>query len=100
MKRTVPTVLGGAALLIGSAFGAQAMPLAPEPGAPRLVGKVSGGCGPGYFRDGWGYCRPKGGYYAPRPHYYYYRTRPYGGYGGHGGYGGRGGYGGQGGYGG
>ncbi len=54
-----------AAALLGSlilgAGAAQAMPLAPANEAPSAVIKVAGGCGPGWYRTGWGACRPMRG---------------------------------------
>lgn len=82
MNRTILAAFGAAALLVGSALGAQAMPFGPSSGASPLIDKVAQGCGPGFFRGPYGGCRPMG--YRPRPVYVpppvyrrpYYAPRP------------------------
>ena len=80
--------LSAAALLVGSAFGAQAMPLPSVPEPAPIVEKVADGCGPGFFRGRFGNCRPMGygpRFYGPRaygppvygPRFYGPRPRPY-----------------------
>jgi hypothetical protein len=82
MRLAALTLIGSLALagVAGSANAAPAMPNLP---APSNLIQVSGGCGPGAYRDGWGYCVANyyrapvyyGGYYGP-----YYRGPYYGGY--------------------
>lgn len=59
--------LSAAALLLGSAVGANAMPVGAAPDVAPLVEKTADGCGPGFMRGRSGYCRPMG--YGPRPFY-------------------------------
>jgi len=59
MKIVVAAALLGS--LIAGVGAAQAMPLAPAGDAAPAVIKVAGGCGPGWYRTGWGACRPMRG---------------------------------------
>jgi len=60
--------LGGAAM---------AMPAAPASmEGSGHVELAAQGCGPGWFRDGWGRCRPMGYGYGPPPYGYGFRPPP------------------------
>jgi hypothetical protein len=73
----------GSLALAGIAGPASAAPAVPNLPQPSQLIQVSGGCGPGAHRDGWGYCAPNyysapvwhGGSYSP-----YYGGPYYGGY--------------------
>ncbi len=63
-----------AALAGAGAFGAvsaQAMPLAPSPGAAPMIEQVAYGCGRGWTRDAFGRCVPMVVRPIVRPRYYY-----------------------------
>jgi len=61
---TATVMLGGSA--------AQAFTLPAQPSAQDVnVERVAGGCGPGWFRDGYGRCRPAPRAYAPAYGYGY-----------------------------
>src|SRR3954447_23660280 len=58
--RTAVLTLLGSLVLSAAAMPANAAPTLAKPGAPTVsnVIKVSGGCGPYYYRDIYGYCQP------------------------------------------
>lgn len=79
------TLLASAVATMTLGGAAMAMPVTPSPiGGAAHVELAAQGCGPGWFRDGFGRCRPMGrpGYgppgYGPPPGYGYRPPPPYG----------------------
>ena len=64
----------GSLALAGVAGSANAAPAVPNLPLPSNLIQVSGGCGSGAYRDGWGYCVPN---YYRSPAWYGYGYNPY-----------------------